>query len=1257
MKDHVSPRLQREHVHCPITALELLRITPDGSPYVLSGEDTHLKIYDADTQRLCASVQVFAAQPIHGISLGGGCTADGDGNGDADRADVLIWGGASVTVLSRAHIRDLIISGGGVDHDDEDDDDDGDDDMLLPPVQAVVQAPDWIYHGAISPTRPDLAAVVTAHNEVIPLHIAERPERGRGRGRRALRLGRLRALPSRPILYSAQVRWTGDEGGVLVAAGTVFGEIIVWRCRVDGDGNGDGADEERVEVLFVFTGHEGSIFGVDISPELVVHPGTGTGTGKAVRLLASCSDDRTVRVWDISDTEVRRQRLAAVRGVTEARETGFGENASAPTGLGDAGADDQHRSPKPLAMAMGHGSRIWNVRFSPESARYSSPGRTAESLALYSFGEDATAQRWRLDLGDKHRQALSTEPPRSDGMAEDEAGEVAPAATLTNETMSHNHSGKHIWSSALLWPMSSTSQDKTLIATGGSDGKIHLTEEYSVATNEHRQSSVITVSSEDISSKPGDVTCPSAVEDGKPDDKDHTFQQEDTDIGNAIGEPFHMYTLLSGTYGLATTASGRLFNGSLTGSEMNWTEVPLPQSVRDDLARYQTVRSAGPKTVLLGSPNGQLYLCHGGKVDPILKLSRKIADIFCLPVESFRGLVFVDPKLFQPTTVPVAVTTMGSSQVRLLLLKPDSADMITYDIVVELEKGFIVTAVGCCKEYLIFGSRIGVLLVHKWNAEQGCFQQVSRLNRPGSKDAVSSIIALPPKRGEPSPYFLTTARDGRYRIYEITNQPTTDITVHLRHEAIPPLGPMIEAAFFTKPAATAPDTTRPELVLCGFRSKDFIVWNETRQQELANVECGGGHRAFTYHINHADPEQVAFIWTKASRTCVHSQGAVAQRTLKGGGHGREVKAAASWGQYLATGAEDTDIRIWRHGEGKLSCLAVIEKHTTGIQCLKWAGEKYLISSSGNEELAVWRVTRLDQSDYEGFAVSCEGMYPDKTRGGDLRIMSFDVEVMETVQGGEAEEVLCLSLVLSNSTLKTYRYSKTDGFTLLAEGRYTGACMMQIRHLRVAVDEDGSCEAHVLTSSTDGHVAIWKMSTNAASTAPPETAAYALVEVSRLHQSSIKALDLRTTRTPRHTGQSTPTTQSPIIVVTGGDDNAIGHVHLEWAGGHFRAAARSLTNGAHAAAITGLCITGVDVEGGDSDDDDDDAPYRVEVCTSSTDQRVKTWRMTIGRHGGVKKMALVANRYSAIADCGDLESLGEGAKKVVVAGVGMEIWRV
>lgn len=1197
MNHHVPPRLQREHVHCPITALAFFRppgSSSSGPAYVLSGEDTHLKVYDGETQRLRASVRIFAAQPIQGISA------------SATSEDVLVWGGPLVTALPGSTLAGVLgaaeegrgCRAAAVEEE------------LAVPGRQVLRAPDWVYHGAVSPHEPGLAAVVTAHNEVIPLRTGG-PTGG-------WRLGRLRSPPSRPILYSAQVRWT-SRSEVLVAAGTVFGEIIVWKCRV-ADGEGDhGPNDAAVEVLHVFTGHEGSIFGVDFSPEVVIDP----RTREVSRLLVSCSDDRTIRVWNVSDAAPERDKSPAARAFTEARETGFGENL--PTT--DLEAIANHHSAKALAVAMGHVSRIWSVRFSPQSIGCSSLEGTVRSLTLYSFGEDATAQKWRLEFDGNREITPSSEK------------DAFLTASLTHETTFHNHNGKHIWSSALHSPAPS-SPGKVLLVTGGSDGKIQLIEETLTQSGADTNSSVLNSDPQMLSST-------------TPADKTDSTVHQPASSGLLESEPLFMYGLPSARSVVATTASGRILTGSTGASEVSWREFPVPKPIQDDLRKYQTVRSAGPNVTLIGSPSGQLYIHGNDIIRPVVKMSRKIAEIFILPLEAFGGLGFCEAASGQ---VPIIVTTMGSPEVRLLLLDPATEDTILHETCIELEKGFIPTAAGICQDAIIFGSRIGALSVHKLNQSGGGFRQVAYASRPGSKDSVSSIISLPAKPGIPCPYFLTTSRDGRYRIYEKTTQACGSdnaVAINLRHEAVPPLGPIIESAFFT---TTADLGSKPQLILCGFRSRDFVVWNETTQQELVSVECGGGHRAFTYHVDPTSPGRLSFIWTKASRTCVYTQDAVTKRSLKPGGHGREIKAAAAAPQdgFLATGAEDTNLRIWqvRGNEGGaekaagLSCLAVVEKHTAGIQCLRWAGGSYLVSSSGGEELFIWRIARLERSAYEGIAVLCEGVYPDKTRDGDLRIMSFDVQLMGRVQESEDKggEVLCLSLVLSNSTLKTYRYSRDEGFTLLAQGQYTGACLMQIRHLTVQPGPDGPWDLHVLTASTDGHLALWKATETSVKPGSHAFAKYELIEAQRLHQSSIKAIDLRALP---HATSSSPCSYA---VFTGGDDNAIGHVRLTaGAGARFRITSRSLVSGAHAAAITGLCIADIEEVGGAA------GLCRVRLCTASNDQKVRSWVAAVGDGGAGGKVSLVGDVYSAVADCGDLEQLGDG--RVVVAGVGMELWTV
>lgn len=97
-------------------------------------------------------------------------------------------------------------------------------------------------------------------------------------------------------------------------------------------------------------GHEGSIFSVALSPLYSTE-----------RYLASCSDDRTVRVWNITHPDTP----AATRG----------------TGFGAAGAGG-------CAVGWGHTARIWGVEFVP-----------GEEVAVVSVSEDLTARFWREQGG------------------------------------------------------------------------------------------------------------------------------------------------------------------------------------------------------------------------------------------------------------------------------------------------------------------------------------------------------------------------------------------------------------------------------------------------------------------------------------------------------------------------------------------------------------------------------------------------------------------------------------------------------------------------------------------------------------------------------------------------------------------------------------------------------------------------------------------------------------------------------------------
>jgi WD40 repeat protein len=218
------------------------------------------------------------------------------------------------------------------------------------------------------------------------------------------------------------------------------------------------------------------------------------------------------------------------------------------------------------------------------------------------------------------------------------------------------------------------------------------------------------------------------------------------------------------------------------------------------------------------------------------------------------------------------------------------------------------------------------------------------------------------------------------------------------------------------------------------------------------------------------------------------------------------------------------------------------------------------------------------------------------------------------------------MALSNSTLQTYTYSESRGFQLIARGSYTGACLTQLRHLYV-----DNTTIRTLTAATDGHLAIWEARTSMLSSDGGRSGEYRSIHATRLHQSAIKTLDIR--------HQDTKSDGTSYLIITGGDDNALGVVHLRLEKtDRYEVKSKSIIRSAHAAAVTGVAITKVDGQSGEAT-----------VVSASNDQRVKKWRvMDWGA-----RVQLLANEYSAVADAGDLEVLGGG--EVMVGGVGVEVW--
>ncbi|KAM0262891.1 hypothetical protein ACHAQJ_001483 [Trichoderma viride] len=1107
-------RLKRDLSQVPITGLALLR-APSGKLFILAGEDSDLAVYEAKNGRhkghFVSRTGVFTDQPIHGIHV--------------QHGQVLVWGYCHVAILSAKGLL-------------REDDGHGSANFATPAI-ARASAPDWIYHGAFSETDPSVAVLATAHNEIIPLKYS--PPNGE------ITLGAVIA-PSRPMLYSAHLTWISDDT-VLVAGGTVFGHVVVWKCRLAEGSKG------TTETLFNFEGHEGSIFGVDIRTMTL-------SDGSTARILASCSDDRTIRIWDITEREDNARSHASQS--TQVINTGFGGNDIDH----DDNVQDLSKESTPIAAVMGHASRIWGVKFGPEYGE--------DALSVYSFGEDATTQRWSLKIS--HTAS---------------AGETDPSLRYLTGKMSHSktfslHNGKHLWSRAML-----LEDNAVLIATGGTDSQICLIEESNLVDERLNSfGGLVNLDANDIFK--GLVDSATSIISTK--------------------EIISRYDFLSYDHILVTTSLGKLLLGYLKEphAEPRWERINVAEELQGELKLCYVVKSIDATAALLGTTSGNVYhfSLSSRKITHVASMPGKINDMNCLSNQSRDES--------NSRLAEVLVYLHGRADSHYLSIDISTGHVRSQGQTKGLDPRFVPTAAGKVNDLLIVGSRHGWLSVLLDRENDGTYRPILDV-ATRSRDTITAIVPLPPKsnsqHSSTSQYILVTSRDGKYRIYEIDRQPES-ILLHLRHETSPPFGPMIAGAWFTQ-------DTVPELVLYGFRSKDFVIWNETRREESATIECGGAHRTFQLTYSKSIPGRYRFAFTKTSRLSISSSDQLTHEWVKAGIHGREIRTLSSNGRYIATGAEDTSIRIWEYqpiGEGAqadMRCVAAMKAHVTGLQKLAWLGNEYLFSSAGNEEFFAWKVQNLE-SDYTGLAVVCEGVFTDKSADADLRIMDFDVCKSDDGHG------IIVTMGFSNSVLKTYRYTSDGGrFELLAKGTYTGACLTQTRHLSMRDQLP-----LLLTASTDGHLALWR-------TEPGEGTQHrhVLEQVVPLHQNSIKSLDMM------KSGQG-------YQVFTGGDDNSVGVTLLGQTSRSTDDASwtflkRSIARNAHAAAIAGVLLV----------------RRRTQLfgISVSNDQRVKLWSIPGDDDGNIE---LLRGECIGVADAGDIAAIGgpeSDAVTVVFAGIGLEAW--
>ena len=889
---------------------------------LIAAEGPFLRFYHAKTSRYLSSRRVFKAQAVHGICV------------YAEESEkvtkLVVWGGR----LARAVHIDALAN-----HQEPK--------ALSLSLSNVVKSPDWILDLAPRMSSPEdggvyersICAAVTAHNALLELTVqcqtGVAPK---------LELSEL-TTSSRSILYSAHLLWD-TPSCILVAAGTAFGEIMYWSWNKTPQG------EATSSIHRVFLGHEGSIFDVHISR------GLQQGCcGTLKRVIASCSDDRTIRLWDVSDVDVSGTQDEAVAEAQRTRHTGFSVAAT------DIPSDNLNC----LAIGWGHTSRVWKVRFLDSTP-------CDGSLALLSAGEDATSRSWRLIVS---------------------SGETGTLPYVLQQTgCAAYHNGKNMWATT----MYSEAPGTIRVACGAADSKLTT---YALSdAKQHTQDKASTVA---------EYTLQDLLHMAEP----STFVEDINQVSKKSKQhdSIRSFCFILGRTFLLVTNSGKVLrqsfsSGTCPSSQSRLTESILVDQV-EELSNYSicySVPDLGVAFVAGGKGHIYMYSESNQSLKMIHVVSRKVGSLFATTIVSAGR-----------KQVALLVTLVGQKQAELLLVETDIRsvldDLSSISVPIsDILAGGIIASMSLIetrrdKVVLILGFRRGAMALYTisrtgTDTQVSLFRVIEKVHGDETVTAIKfQVLAEDVSAG----YLYSVGRDGCLAVHLLDY---VEDTVELVHNLALPIGPNIEDLYFQG----------GHLIVHGFSSKRWVLYDVTLEEEIMGIETGGAHRSWAFQPYSSSDCTFGgtLLWTRTSSLHIYSQKGTDHDVLRSGGHGREIKAVAARPQIgnscalIATGAEDTDIRIFQYNQKELLCRATLRKHTTGIQHLQWSdGGEYLFSSAGSEEFYIWRIRALDA--VVDIGVVCEYVYSPESEFSDLRIMSFDV-----TQSGTGYTI---AMVFSDSSIK------------------------------------------------------------------------------------------------------------------------------------------------------------------------------------------------------------------------------------------------
>lgn len=715
----------------------------------------------------------------------------------------------------------------------------------------------------------------------------------------------------------------------------------------------------------------------------------------------------------------------------------------------------------------------------------------------------------------------------------------------------HFHSGKHVWSGDV------QSGEATIFVTGGADGKIRA-EKLEVS-----QTQCIT---------------PETIADAG-------FDLESKEVIKSFG------ILSSAQFRLTITSKGKVFVNDYR--EDTWIKPKFGGISDEDVSRFNMLKTfEGACAFALCSGNGDVIILG---VDKKRRLYHVVRENTGTPRKIINVLAASSP---DDGSISVLLNSPIPTEPMELLSFAQENGKLAFRSSVGLHKPdpriFIPTSfyLDVLNSWVLVGSRHANFALYETALADPQFPKVTK--KLCSGDTITTINKIESHSGKS--VSLVTLRDGIFIFLEVSQS-----TCGLQCSTIlqNKITKSIEGGFMRD----------GHLYLYGFSSSCFFLWDETKQIELSKEACGGGHRHWDVSVR-TDSLQLVFSYMSQRNLFVanlQSSWGATYGLLAEGTHGREIRDVAisdtleeDGTKLIVTASEDATIKVGKlDAYGGVNYQLTLNNHISGLQRVGFLSSGYIASSAANEELIIWKTTRLQG---ESIALIEVARVKSSEDFPDLRIMDFASK--------ESSSGFWIATAYSNSKIKLFYFDKAQ--LLLqerAEISYGTVCVLNIELLSF------DATTYVMTGTSDGNLTFWDVSgiLNGESLLTIEP-----IIKQQLHQSGVKAI--------------LPLTEADgsYKIITGGDDNSLINSQVKVESGTLSLKTTAFVELAASATITSIA----------------DA-FEDKVLVTSVDQIVRLWNTKNGL------LECMSATYTTVADTGCSDTTTFGGKAIgIVAGAGL-----